>query len=110
MKECLRCSKDITGTHHKRLYCDECIPLKNKNYQGAYQKDYRQSGSIYNENKRSYFRKGMNSLSDADYCKKNYNTISGCLECPVKTCLQPEGADEFLIWEQEGFNEERFLR
>jgi len=56
--------------------------------------------------KRTYLRRAVDSVQDIEYCKANWNSVKGCLNCIIKDCLQPTDNDSFLPWEDEGFYED----
>lgn len=107
---CKICNTEITTKRiGRRLYCDACRAKINLEYQTAYQKAYKANGHHKKENKRHYMRNGVGELEYLNYCKNNFDKVDGCLNCICPDCLEPEKSDDFLPWEQEGFNENNYI-
>jgi len=91
----------------RTIRCKKCQDKFNHNYQNNYQKEYfqkyRRVKAQDDKRPRTYKRRYIDSLDDVEYCKQNWQTVEGCLNCKCKECLQPVDNDSFLPWEKEGF-------
>ena len=107
---CSICNATITTYKlGKKLYCDACRKKISIDYHRVYNKEYKANGGLNNKNKRHYTRKGIGDEYYLNYCKNNFDKVDGCLNCICPDCLEPEKSDDFLPWESEGFNENKYI-
>jgi ribosomal protein S18 len=113
---CDRCKGNFKTHHNNQKYCPVCKHKVTEEYYKEYRKVYNATRRFNTEiKKRHYTRTKLKNQSRLEvdevvqYCRENHNKVEGCLNCIAKDCIQPESSDEFLIWEQEGFKEEKYL-
>jgi hypothetical protein len=109
-KDC-GCEMEVTSRTANRKRCNDCNKLYYKNYQKEYQRTYVWVHEKRTKNtiKRTYSKRTTNSIDEVEYCKNNWNSIEGCLNCPCADCIQQIENDTLLPWENEGFYEEGIL-
>lgn len=109
------CGKEviIKKNDFKTMYCPECNKQYKKEYHRIYNKNYKAIGNHKRENRRHYTRTKLKNISKqfdineyTEYCKNNWSTVEGCLNCICPECIQPDKSDDFLPWENEGFYED----
>lgn len=115
---CQRCGNKVEVKNRRRKLCDTCQPLNLDDYQKSYQKSYRELRKIEPKTegaKRTYIRTKLKNKayirkSDeySEYCRLNFNTVSGCLNCIIPECIQETTNDTMLPWESEGFYEDEY--
>jgi hypothetical protein len=115
---CQRCGKRVEVKNRRRRLCDNCQPLNLDDYQKSYQKSYRELRKVNpktDEVKRPYVRKVLKNKpyirkidEYSEYCRLNWNTVEGCLNCIIPECIQETSNDSMLPWESEGFYESEY--
>ena len=107
---CADCGTEVVvkKLNSRTKRCKKCQDKVNKDYQVSYHKEYLQGASfpVKEGRKRTYLRRGLDSIDDLEYCKNNFDKVEGCLTCVIAECLQLIDNDSFLPWEQEGFYED----
>jgi hypothetical protein len=111
--KCKDCPEEmvVPKTKANKKRCDKCNKIHSKTYQREYRKTYDKvyRGVLANKPvRRKYLKKKAESIDEVEYCKQNWNSVEGCLNCPIKECLQPIDNDSFLPWEDEGFYEDDY--
>jgi hypothetical protein len=107
--QCIDCGCDveIKQSDYRTKRCVEHNKEYKKKYQNKYQTEYyykyRRAKASEDNRPRVYKKRNVGSLDEMEYCKNNWNSVSGCLNCIAPECLQEEDNDTMLPWENEGF-------
>jgi hypothetical protein len=110
---CEHCNKPLTALSNRQKYHKECKKELYVTYHKKYNEVYNYTGRYENIPKRKYIKRklkknGREYTKETEYCKNNWNTVEGCLNCICVECIQEEG-DKMLPWEKEGFYEEDYI-
>lgn len=102
------CEVKVKKKDGRTKRCKEHQDKYNKKIQKEYQKDYHRkyvTGAQPKKQgqKRTYQQRSVQSLDDLEYCKNNWNKVSGCLNCICSDCIQQIENDTILPWENDGF-------